>query len=406
MVKRMRISSFTHCAAVSVLGVSLLQAADWPVWRGPAHDGISPEKEWRSQWTSDPKVLWEAEVGLGFSTFVVADGRVFTTGHADDKDTVFCLDAQTGKEIWKHSYPADLGDKYYEGGTSATPTIDGGKVYHLSRWGDLFCFDAATGKVVWEKNVQKETDANIPDWGFAGAPLVQDKLLILNVGKAGMAVDKNTGKIAWKSEADTAGYSTPFPLTRDGKKIAIIGSARSYIAVEVATGMPVWEHEWTTRYGVNAAAPILSGDTLFISSGYNKGCTLLKLTKSQPEIVWVNKDLKNQFNSSVLVNGHLYGIDGDSNSRSALRCVRLADGEVMWTEKDIGFGSLMAADGKLIVLSAKGELVIAKASPEKFDEISRVQVLSGKCWSVPVLANSRLYVRNAEGHVVCLDLSL
>ncbi|HYF33642.1 MAG TPA: PQQ-binding-like beta-propeller repeat protein, partial [Prosthecobacter sp.] len=120
----MRIPALSHCAVVSILGVSVLQAADWPHWRGPARNGISEEKGWRSQWTGDPKVLWEAEVGLGFSSFAVADGRVLATGHEDEKDTVFCLDAKTGKEIWKHSYPADLGDKYYEGGTSATPTID------------------------------------------------------------------------------------------------------------------------------------------------------------------------------------------------------------------------------------------------------------------------------------------
>jgi outer membrane protein assembly factor BamB len=400
-----------HCAAVFVFGLSAVQAADWPHWRGPARNGISEEKAWRSEWSGDPKVLWEAEIGLGFSSFAVADGRVLTTGHADEKDTVFCLDAKTGKEIWKHSYPADLGDKYFEGGTSATPTIDGPKVYHLSRWGDLFCFDAATGKVVWNKNVQKETEANVPDWGFAGAPLVQGKLLILNVGKAGMGVDKGSGdkgsgKIIWKSDADTAGYSTPYPIEQGGKKLAIIGSIRSYVAVEVATGMPVWEHEWTTRYGVNAADPIRSGNTLFISSGYNKGCTLLKLTEGGAEKIWENKFLKNQFNSSILLDDHLYGIDGDSNSSCKFKCVRLKDGKEMWAEKSIGFGSLIAADGKLIILTAKGEVVITKADSEKFDEISRAQILSGKCWSSPVLANGLLYARNSEGHVVCLDLSM
>jgi outer membrane protein assembly factor BamB len=389
------------CFSLVALVASLSQAADWPVWRGPTLDGISAEKDWKL--SGEPKVLWEAEVGLGFSSFVVGAGRVFTTGHADDRDSVFCLDAKTGKVIWKHEYAADLGDKYYEGGTSATPTVDGDKVYQLSRWGDLFCFEAATGKVVWEKNVQKETEANIPDWGFAGAPLVQGDLLILNVGKAGMAVEKTTGKIVWKSETDSAGYSTPYPITRDGKKLAIIGSGDSYVAVDVTNGTPAWSYKWNTRYGVNAADPILSGDQLFISSGYNKGCTLLKLTASQPEKVWESKVLKNQFNSSILIGEHLYGIDGDQNSRCSLKCVSLADGKELWSEKSIGFGSLMAADGRLIILTEKGELVIAKASAEKFDEISRAQILSGRCWSAPVLANGQLFARNTPGHVVCLD---
>lgn len=394
---------FLHSLFVLLAGATSAAAEDWPIWRGPAHNGISVEKDW--QLGSDPTVLWEAEVGLGFSSFVVADGKVLTTGHEGEKDTVFCLDAKTGKELWKHSYASDLGDKYYEGGTSATPTLDGDKAYHLSRWGDLFCFEAATGKVIWGKNVQSESEANIPDWGFAGAPLVQGDLLILNVGKGGMAVEKATGKIVWKTEVDNAGYSTPYPITWQDKALAVIGSGDAYLAVEVKTGKQAWSYKWNTRYGVNAADPILSGDQLFISSGYNKGCALLKLTAGEPEKVWENKSLKNQFNSSVLLDGYLYGIDGDQNSRCALKCVRFSDGEEMWAEKGVGFGSLMAADGRLIILTSKGELITAKANSEQFDEISRAQILSGKCWSVPVLANSLLYARNSEGHVVCLDLT-
>lgn len=391
----------SSCLAALTLATSFAMAADWPIWRGPTYDGLSTEKEWKL--STEPKMLWETEVGLGFSSFVVGEGRVFTTGHADDKDRVFCLESLSGKVLWKHEYKADLGDKYYEGGTSATPTIDGDKVYQLSRWGDLICLDAATGKVVWEKNVQKETGSSIPDWGFAGSPLVQDKLLILNVGKAGMAVEKASGKIIWKSDTDSAGYATAYPITRDGKKLAVIGSGDNFVAVEVASGTPVWSYKWNTRYGVNAADPILSGDQLFISSGYNKGCTLLKLSASQPEKVWESKVLKNQFNSSVLIDGHLYGIDGDQNSRCSLKCVRLSDGKELWAEKSVGFGSLMAAAGRLIILTEKGELVIAKANAEKFEELNRAQVLSGRCWSAPVLANGQLFVRNAPGHVICFE---
>ncbi len=397
----MKTPSFLTQAFCLFSCLPVIQAADWSTWRGPTRDGISAEKDWNI--AAEPKVLWEAEVGLGFSSFVTAGDLLFTSGHADGKDSVFCLSAKTGKTLWKHDYPADLGDKYYEGGTSATPTLDEGKLYHLSRWGDLFCFEAATGKVVWEKNVQKETDSNVPEWGYAGAPLVQGKLLILNVGKAGMAVDKTDGKIVWKSEVDSAGYSTPYPITRDGKDLAILGSADNYVAVEVANGTPLWSYKWNTRYAVNAADPILSGDTLFISSGYNKGCTLIKLTTSQPEKIWESKVLKNQFNSSVLIDGHLYGIDGDQNSRCSLKCVSLKDGKEVWAEKSIGFGSLMAADGRLIILTEKGELVIAKATTEKFEEINRSQILSGRCWSAPVLANGKLFARNTPGHVVCLD---
>ncbi len=376
-------------------------AADWPHWRGPNRDGISAEKITGTE----VKKVWEASIGIGFSSFSVADGRVYTTGHANGKDTVFCLDAKTGKQIWKHEYAADLGDKYYEGGTSATPTLENGKAWHLSRWGNLFCFDAATGKVLWEKNIQEETGADIPDWGFAGSPLVSGDLVILNVGKSGTAVEKATGKIVWKSEKANAGYGTPHPITVNGKAQVVLSSGRAFKGVDPTSGKVLWEHTWTTSYGVNAADPILSGTKLFISSGYNKGCALLDLASAEPAELWRNRLMKNQFNSSVLLEGHLYGIDGDEGKNAVLKCLDFESGTEKWAEPSTGFGALMAADGKLIIITAKGELIIAKANPAKFDPISRTQVLDGRCWSAPVLANGRLYVRNAAGKMVCLAVN-
>lgn len=379
----------------------IVQAADWPLWRGPNHDGISAEK----LAGTEVKKLWNAQIGIGFASFTVADGRVYTTGHADDKDTVFCFDAASGKQVWKHDYAADLGDKYYEGGTSATPTIEDGKAYHLSRWGDLFCFDAATGKIVWQKNIQKETEADIPDWGFAGSPLVYGKLLILNVGKAGTAVEKATGKLVWKSDTANAGYSTPYPINVNGKSQVVLGSGRAYKGVDPSNGTVLWEHTWSTSYGVNAADPILSGTKLFISSGYNKGCALLDLASATPTEVWRSRVMKNQFNSSVLIDGHLYGSDGDEGKTASLKCIDFATGAEKWSEAPTGFCSLMAADGKLIIVTAKGELIIAKANPAKFEPISSTQVLTGRCWSAPVLANGRIYARNAAGQMVCLSVN-
>ncbi len=377
---------------------SSLFAADWPQWRGPTRDGLSSEKLNGTKVTK----VWETEIGIGFSSFTIADGRVYTTGHADSKDTVFCFDADTGKEVWKHTYAADLGDKYYEGGTSATPTLEAGKAYHLSRWGNLFCFDAATGKIVWEKNIQQETEADIPDWGFAGSPLVQGELLILNVGKAGTAVEKATGKLVWKSDTDNAGYCTPYPITVNGKAQVVLASGRAYKGIDPTNGNELWEHTWTTSYGVNAADPILHGAKLFISSGYNKGCALLDLASAEPQELWRNRLMKNQFNSSVLIEGHLYGTDGDFDKNATLKCLEFETGTEKWKEASTGFGALMAADGKLIIITDKGELVIVKASPAKFDVISRTQVLEGRCWSAPVLANGKIYVRNAAGKMVCL----
>jgi outer membrane protein assembly factor BamB len=403
--------SASRLIAAFLIFTPFLPAADWPQWRGPQRNGISEEKDWNASWgAAGPKVLWKAAVGLGFASFTVADGRVYTTGNADNTDTVFCFDATTGKQIWKQSYPADLGDKYYEGGTSGTPTVAGDRLYQLSRWGDVFCCEASSGKVIWSKNVQKESGANIPDWGFGGSPLVLDGLLILNVGSAGMALDKTTGRIMWQSGPENAGYSTPLPLPlppsrgRRGEFEVVMGSGKSYVSVNPKTGSKLWEIDWTTRYGVNAAEPVAGGGSLFISSGYNKGCALLKLEGATRDIVWQNKELKNQLASSILIDGHLYGFDGDNTaSRSPFKCVEFATGTKKWEDVGIGPGALMAANGKLIVLTGKGELVIAKASPEKFEILSRAKVLKGKCWTAPVLANGRIYCRDSAGEVVCLD---
>lgn len=391
--------------AAFLIFASCVSAADWPQWRGPQRNGISDENGWATNLdAAESRILWKAEIGLGFSSFTVAGGRVYTTGHANKSDTVFCFDAASGKVIWKHSYPADLGDKYYEGGTSGTPAVDGTNLYQLSRWGDVLCYEAATGKIIWQKNVQKETGAKIPDWGFAGSPLVLGERLVLNVGTNGLALDKKSGAILWQSGKESAGYSTPLPVIRNGEDFVILSSKNSYLEVNAKTGAKTWEFPWSTRYDVNAADPVVSGNQVFISSGYNKGCALIK-TGGELQTVWQNKELKNQMATCVLLDGHLYGFDGNNTeSRSPFKCVEFATGALKWEDVNIGPGALMAADGKLIVLTGKGELIFAKASPEKFDVISRAQVLTGKCWTAPVLSNGLIYARNSTGDVICLDV--
>lgn len=375
-------------------------ADDWPHFRGPSRNGVSAEKGWKSEWPGDVPVAWKAEVGLGYSSIVVANGRAATVGHADGKDTVFCFDAASGKELWKHSYPAELGDKYYEGGTTGTPTFEGDRVYWLSRWGDLMCIDAASGKVVWEKNIAKETGAPIPTWGYTGAVLVSGDLLVLNVGDAGCAVEKATGKLAWKSAAKDAGYSTPLPLG----DLVLLGNTENYLAVNAKTGAEAWRFRWLTQYGVNAADPILSGDRVFISSGYGKGGALLKLGGAAPEQVWKTKKLRTQLNAAVLHDGYLYGVDGDTTEKAPLKCFDFATGEEKWSEPGFGSGGVIVADGKLIALSGFGELMIAPASSSGFKPTTRTQVFGPKCWTAPVLANGLLYCRNNRGEVVVLNL--
>jgi outer membrane protein assembly factor BamB len=402
----LRLASLLPLVAGCALATTVVtHATDWPQWRGPQRNGISAETGWGDTWPGDgPPVAWKAKVGLGYSAFVVAQGRAYTLGHADGADTVFCFDADSGKLLWKHSYPAELGDKYFDGGTTGTPTVDGDRVYSLSRWGDLFCLEAATGKVVWSKNVQQETGARVPEWGFGGAPLVSGKLLILNVGEAGLAVDKATGTIAWKSAPKVAGYSTPLPVTHNGEELVLLASGQAYVALQPASGKEAWRTKWVTQYDVNATDPVVDGERMFLSTGYGKGGAVFKWAAGAPEQLTKVKALRTQMNTAVLVGGHLYGVDGDTSEKATLKCVEFATGAEKWVQPGFGSGALIAADGKLIALSGTGELMIAPASAAGLVPTTRAQVLGGKCWTAPVLANGRLLCRNSKGEVVCLDL--
>jgi outer membrane protein assembly factor BamB len=379
---------------------------DWPCWRGAGHDGVSKESGWVDTWPqTGPTILWKANVGIGFSSFSVAGGKVYTAGNSDNTDTVYCFDAESGKVLWKHSYTSDLGDKFFEGGTTGTPTVDGSHVYFLSRWGDLFCFDAASGKVIWSKNLHKDTGVRIPGWGFGGSVLAFENLLVLNVGEAGMALDKNSGNVVWKSANKDAGYSTPLPVERSGKRLALLASEKSYLAVDLLSGKEAWRIKWLTQYGVNAADPIVDGDRVLISSGYDKGAALLKMTDgSEPQVLWKSKIIRTQTNPGVKIGDYVYAADGDAPDSPVLKCIEFGTGKQKWEQPDVPVGGITAADGKLIVMSQQGELMVAPASPEGFKVTSRAQVLGGKCWVVPVLANGRIYCRNARGDVVCVDV--
>jgi outer membrane protein assembly factor BamB len=402
---RATLRRFALLLTLVAIGTQPVQGEDWPQWRGPQRNGISAETGWLDVWPKEgPLIAWKAKVGLGFSSFVVAQGRLFTMGHAAGQDTVWAFDAATGKVLWKHSYAAELGDKYFDGGTTGTPTVAGDHLFVLSRWGDTFCFEAATGKIVWSKNVQQETSAPIPDWGFTGAPLVHENLLVLNVGESGLALDKTTGAIVWQSADKNAGYSTPLPVQRGGQWLALIGNGTSYVAVQLRDGKEAWRVRWVTQYGVNAADPILHGDRLFISTGYGKGSALFQLGAGEPQELWKTKRLRTQMNPAVLHQGHLYGTDGDTTEKASLKCLEFDSGAEKWTQPGFGSGASMIADGKIIALSGVGELIVAPATASGFKPTARAQVLGGTCWTAPVLANGLVFCRNSRGDVAAVNV--
>lgn len=380
-------------------------AADWPLYRGPRQDGISPEKDWRTQWPeSGPPVAWKANLGIGFCIVSVSQGRVFTMGNKEDTDIVYAFDEATGKELWQFKYPCKLDPRQFEGGPTATPTVSGNRVYTFSRFGHLHALDAASGKVIWAKNAMEDGGAGRPTWGFSGSVLIEGNLAIVNAGKSGMAFNKDTGALVWKSDG-VCGYSTPVPYTHEGTRAVVLFSAKSVVAVAVADGKVLWEHPWRTDWDVNAADPIIVGNKIFVSSGYNRGCSLFEVTGNQIKTLWENKNMRNHFANCVLVGDYLYGFDGQTGGGS-LKCLDFKTGETKWSQSGLTTGGLMVAGGRLVGLGDRGRLFVAEATPDGYKELARANILDGrKCWTMPVLANGRLYARNnSPGDLVVFDL--
>ena len=366
--------------------------ADWPQYRGPRRSGISPERFSGRFPVGGPRRLWTAQVGVGYSGVSVKGSRVFTMGNASEQDVVTCL-STAGKVLWQTRYPCPAGD---QPGTRITPTIHAGNVYVMSRQGLAVCLSAMTGKILWKTEIARQTGAREPKWGFAGSPLISGRLVFFNVGGSGAALDKTNGRIVWHSGNGQAGYASPVPFPGG---VAIFAGTE-LVAVQAATGRRLWAHPWQTGYDVNAADPIFWGSTVFISSNYSHGGALLRIAGNRVGVVWENRSMKNHFNPCVLLGGSLYG-----NSENTLMCLDARTGAERWQLRGIGKGGLIAADGKLLVLTERGELLSARATPAAYQELGRATILDGVCWTAPALSNGILYARNHSGTLVAVKLA-
>jgi outer membrane protein assembly factor BamB len=277
--------------------------------------------------------------------------------------------------------------------------VDGGSLHVLTRDGVAMCLNTQNGKVLWQRDLRREANAEVPSWGFTASPYVEGNLVIYNMGGRGCALEKASGRVVWKTSG-LAGYATAVPFSAGGQRGLALFSGGGIVGLNPANGRVYWEFPWQTSYGVNAADPIVAGDKIFISSGYNKGGALLQLAGGRVNQVYATPQMRTQFSSAVLVNGYIYG-----NDDGRLECLEMRSGRVTWQSRGMGRGgTLLASGNNLLVLTERGELVVAEANPQRYAEVSRAQVLGGTCWVQPILANGRIYCRNVEGDLLCLDV--
>jgi outer membrane protein assembly factor BamB len=372
----------------------------WTNFRGPNRDGRYEEMEVSTAWPAQgPPLLWKQPVGLGFGSFVVADKRAFTIEQRRGKETVAAYDIDSGRELWAQSWSAEYNDSTGDGPRS-TPTWDDNRIYALGATGELRCLDAKSGTVIWGKNILSDNQAANLQWAMAASPLiVDDKVIVLPGGSANnsvVAYNKMTGAPVWKSQSDRAAYVSPMLVTLAGRRQIVIVSASRAFGLEPGNGSLLWSYGWDTDMGINVSQPIMvDANRFFISSGYGKGAALVEVTSSgnafNTRTIWENVNMKNKFNSSVLHQGYIYGLD-----EGILSCVDVKTGERKWKGGRYGYGQVLLASGHLIVITDAGELVLVRATPDQHTEIARFSAIQGKTWNYPAIAGGRLLVRNGN----------
>lgn len=382
--------------ALAVSAVAQRSADDWPQWRGPARNGVSTEVGWTDRGVE----LWRAEVGLGYSTVSIRAGRVYTMGHdeAAAMDQIVCLDGETGKRIWRHRFAAERWAFMHRGGTLSTPAVAGPRVFASNRWGRLLCLNAADGEVQWTADLTATHGVELPTWGLAASPVLIDDLVVVHAGI--VLAFQPDGKLTWRSARDHgASYATPVDMIVNGRRRLAVFAAKGLVILDAATGRELDTYEWRTRADVNAATPVIVGDRVFISSGYNRGCAMLRLVDDRLERLWSSKVMRAHMSSCVLYRDHLYGFD-----ESTFKCLDL-DGRELWRKRGLAKGAFVVAADRLVIISGRGDLVIADATPTGYVERSRAKGMfdEGLLWTSPVACGGRIYCRSSLGTLVCRD---
>lgn len=377
-------------------------AAEWPDFRGPRRDGKYTGAPIRTAWPREGlRRLWKQPIGLGYASFTVADGRAFTIEQRRQQEVVAAYDVETGREVWTNGWDASFEESMGGDGPRATPTYHEGRVYALGAEGELRALDAGTGAVAWRKNILTDNSASNIYWGMSASPLiVDDKVVVLAGGSRGRSVvayNKTTGAPAWKVLDDPASYTSPMLATIGGVRQLVVVSTRRAMGLTVDEGRLLWEYPWSNGSDISVAQPIVfqhgGKDLVFLSASYGSGAAVFEVLRNGDRLgtktVWENQRMKNKFTSSVLHNGHLYGLD-----ESILTCLDAVTGDQKWKGGRYGYGQILLAGDHLIVLTEDGDVVLVRATPERHEELARFPAIEGKTWNHPVIAGGKLLVRN------------
>jgi outer membrane protein assembly factor BamB len=402
-------------------------AADWPQYRGPDQTGTTAEKVLLDWQAGGPKLLWKIPTPNGFSSFAVSGGKAYTQVNRDidgqPRELCVALDALTGKELWS----ADVGEGHYPGGGDtgapgndggdgprSTPTIDDGRVYVATPNLVFYCLDPSTGQPIWTKDLIKEHAGRNIGWKSAASPVIDGNLLFLGGGGRGqslLALDKKTGKVVWKGFDEHITHATPVVTTILGRRQVIFFLQSGLLSVAAEDGKALWK--FPVRYNIStAASPVVSGDIVYCGVGYGVGGAACRISSTaegfQATELWRvsgNDKVVSHWSTPVCKDGYLYGMFSFKKfGAGPMKCVEIATGRIAWQQPGFGPGNVILAGDRLLALADDGRLLVVEATPERYHEIARAKVLTGKCWSTPALSDGRIFVRSTkEG--ACLALT-
>jgi outer membrane protein assembly factor BamB len=332
----------------------------------------------------------------------VSNGLVYIVDHIGDNDVTKALNLATGADVWDYPCPEPL--KFNYGYTQATPTVYNGNVYSYTRNGILLCLKALTGKLVWKRDVIADFHGDMPGWNMACSPMIDKGHVIVYASgpnAAVVAIDAATGATVWAGGgSDKAGYSTAVAATINGTPQYVCMLGHMVEGVDAGSGNLLWSFPWKTGADVNAASPLVIGNSVFVTSGYSHGCAMLDISNNVPTVRWQNKAIQAHFSSPIYYDGHIYGT-GDPGR---LSCLDPATGDVLWTQEGFEKGGIIALDGEIMAFNgANGDLILVDLSPKAYHELGRFNPLGGQSWTAPVVAYGKLIVRN-KTTLACLNL--